>query len=133
FAGVEVEGVYRAVAEVADEQSVIELAETFEGRPGHPPRRIELALFCEPLQQISVRIEDIDEPVPRASDVVMLVLVLKGVSHVQVAIDGRDTEGRVAGGELRVFEHTLRPDGLEVGVEDVYRAGVEVSGEQESP
>ena len=43
----------------------------------------------------------------------------------------RDAEGGVAGRQLRVREHAVRSDRLELRVEDVDRAGVEVSGEQE--
>ena len=37
-AGIEVESVDRSVAEVSDEQRVVEIAEALKGCPGHPPR-----------------------------------------------------------------------------------------------
>src|SRR5205085_11617360 len=52
-ARVEVECVDRAVAEVADEQGVVEFAEPLEGGPGHPPWRVELALAGEALEQVA--------------------------------------------------------------------------------
>src|SRR5205823_14617305 len=46
-ARVEVERVDRAVTEVADKQSVVELRESLERGPCHPPRRVELAVASE--------------------------------------------------------------------------------------
>src|SRR5947209_6957688 len=71
-ARVEVEGVHGAVAEVADQQGIVKLAEALERRPRHAPGRVELALADEPLQQVPLRVEDVDETVARPGDVVVL-------------------------------------------------------------
>jgi hypothetical protein len=85
----------------------------------------------EPIHQIPVGIEDIDEATPRAWDVVFLLRVLQRVGHVKLAVDGRDAEGGVTGRQARVPETGVRADGLKFRIEDVDRAGVKVSGEQE--
>ena len=127
-AGREVVGVDRAVAEVADEQRVVELAVALQGGPGHPPGGVELALAGEPLEQVPLGVEDVDEAVARAGDVVVLGGVLLGVGDVEVAVDGLDAERGVAGRDARVGEGAGDDDGLEVRVEDVDLAVVEVGG-----
>jgi len=45
---VEIKSVHGPIPEVGNKKSVIEAADTFEGRPRHSPGRIELALAHEP-------------------------------------------------------------------------------------
>src|SRR5207247_2284089 len=104
------EGVDRAVAEIADEERVVEVAEPLEGRPGHAPGRVELSAAGKALEQMPGGVEDVDESISRAGDVVLLVGVLLGVGHVEMTVDGRDAEGGKAGGNLRVLESAGRVD-----------------------
>src|SRR5262249_24587700 len=130
LARVEVECIDRAVAEVADKKRVVEVAEALEGRPGHPPWRVELALAGEPLQQISIRVENVDKPVSRSRYIILLIGVLLSIGHVQMAVDGRNAEGGVTGREVRIPETAGSGDRMEVRVEDVDRAGMEIGGEK---
>src|SRR5262249_916170 len=52
---------------------------------------------------------------------------------IEVAVDGGDAEGGEAGRNARVGEGAGDVYGLEVRIEDVHRARVEVGGEEESP
>src|SRR5882724_4438193 len=85
----------RSIAEVTDENGVAEPAKTGR-RKGHTPRRIEVAPRCQAAQQGSVRIEYIDIPQTMPSDFVMLVFILLGIGHVDVATDRLDSERRKA-------------------------------------
>ena len=89
---IEVESVDRSIAKIADEQSIVEIAEAFEGRPGHPPRRIEDTFAGESLEQISLSIEDVDETIARPGDIICFGAVPLGVSHINVTVNCRDPE-----------------------------------------
>src|SRR6202030_2229219 len=86
LAGRGVEGVDPAVTEVPDQDVA---AEGSEGgrRQRHPPRGVEPALAGEPLQQVAVRREDVDEAVAGPGVVIELGRVLFGEGDVQVAAD----------------------------------------------
>src|SRR5450631_3453090 len=58
------------VAEVADQQMVAELAETC-GRKRHSPRRVQLAVRCDAIDQESVGIEDVDDTASRSCGLVV--------------------------------------------------------------
>src|SRR5262249_40078475 len=116
---IEVEGVDRAVTEVAHEQGIVEVAEALKGRPGHAPGRVELALTGEPGQQVPSSVENVDEPVSRPRDVVFLVGVLHGVGDVEMAVDGRDAERSEPGWDVGILERVREVNRSEVGVEDI--------------
>src|SRR5437764_8438338 len=92
IAGVEVERVNSAIAEISDKQRIVELTEALKGRPSHSPRRVKLSLTREPLHKVSFRIENVDKPVARASDIVLFIVVLEGISHIKSGVDGCNTE-----------------------------------------
>src|SRR5262249_12373860 len=115
-ARVEIERVDHAVAEIADEERVVEVAESLERRPRHAPRRVELSLAGEPVDELAVRVEDVHEAVARAGDVVLPVRVLLGVGHVQLRVDRRDSEGRESLWDLVILEASGDADRLEVRI-----------------
>ena len=61
----------------------------------------------------------------------MLVRILERVCHVELGVNRGDAEGRVPARQVRVPELAIVRDLLELRVEDIDRAGVEVGGEQE--
>ena len=69
-AGLQVERVDLAVAEVADEQGVAEPPEVVRG-DGHPVRRVEQPLRGEPRDELAAEGELVDEAVAHARDVVV--------------------------------------------------------------
>src|SRR5262249_5648573 len=115
-----------AISEVADEQVAGEVPKAGR-RHRNAPRRVKRALGRDALQQIAVRVKDVDEAVAAAGDVIVLVGVLQGKRHDQVAADVGDAEGGVALREARVGERGgAEGDRLEVRVEDVDLAAVEI-------
>ncbi len=114
-------GVDAAVAEVADEDVAAEGAEGGR-RERHRPGRVELAAADEPLQQVAVGREDVDEAVAGPCVVVVLAGALLGEGDVEVAADVVDPERGEAGGDRRVGEAV---DEVEVAVEDVDPAEAE--------
>src|SRR5919201_3271881 len=80
-----------------------------------------------------MRVVDVDEAVSRTGDVVGPAGVLLRVGDVEIAVDRGDTEGSEARGDLLVGEGTRDVDRVEVRVEDVDGAGVEVGREEEGP
>src|SRR5262249_55424920 len=84
---VEVKRIDTAVTEVADKGRVVEIAEALEGCPGHPPRRVELALAGEPPQQVPIRVKNVNEPVSWPGNIVFLIGVLQSVGYVEMAVD----------------------------------------------
>src|SRR5438093_372472 len=73
-------------------------------------------------------VEDVDEAVPMAGDVVVSVGVLVRVSDVDLAVEVLNAEGRIAGGDLGIVERAGERGGLEAGVEYVHAIVVEVGG-----
>ena len=90
----EVERVDVAIAKISDEQIAAELPKVSRGN-GQPPWRIEPSSRGHSTEQIAVRVECVDEPVPYTRDVVMLVGVLERVGHVDRAAQVADAERRV--------------------------------------
>src|SRR5205823_1380112 len=84
-------GIDAAIAVVAYEQSAAEPTE-IRRRQGEPPRRIERALGSETLQQVAARVENIDETVALASDVILVGLVLLGIGDEEQIVDVLDVE-----------------------------------------
>src|SRR5262249_20404074 len=103
----------------------------FERSPCHSPRRVERALAGEAFYQHTVGVKDVNEAAPGAGGVILLLGVLLRVSDVQLAVDGRNAEGREARRQMLVSEHASRADRLELRVEHIHCSGVEVGGKQE--
>src|SRR5262249_28873395 len=127
--------VYAPVAEVADQDLAAEAAKR-KRRPGHAPGRVQRAAAGEAAQQVSVGVEDVDEAVPRARDVVVLSAVLFGVTHEQVTVDVRDAKRGVAWRQVGIEEAAVRGcRGKETvasrGAEDIDRPRVKVGRKQE--
>src|SRR5436190_12901861 len=125
LAALRVEGVDLPVAEVADEQVTARGAEALR-RLHDSPRGIERAARGEPAQQVPPLVEDVDEAVVGARDVVLGVRVLLRVADHDVAADRLDPERRVAVRELAVPERAVVADPVELPVPDVHAVVVEV-------
>src|SRR6266576_3665955 len=82
-----------SVAKIADKQLFTETAE-IKRCFGDAPRRIELSLRSEPLDQVAVGVENVDKPVTSTSHVVVLCIILFCVGHDQIAMHVRDSKGR---------------------------------------
>src|SRR5207237_10622981 len=90
----------------------------------------------KPAQQMAVGIEDIHKATAWPRHVVVFLSVLFRVGHEQVAIDVRDAEGRVAGGDIGIGETAVRSRGREQAVragrpEYIDRPSAEVGRVQE--
>src|SRR2546423_246546 len=68
------------------------------------PRRVELAAADDPLEQIAVRGEDVDESVARSRRVIVLARALLGEGDEELAADVVDPERGEARGDGRVGE-----------------------------
>ena len=51
-------------------------------------------MLCETFNQITVGVEDIDEPIARSRDIIMLLGILLCIGNDQVAIDIGNSEWR---------------------------------------
>ena len=120
-----IESMDRAVSKIPDEQSIAEVAEEIR-RQFDSPRRVERAIGYQPLEQVSVEIEHIDEAVARASDVVMLVVVLHRVRYVELVPDPANIERRETRREVWIAEVARHRRGLKRRIEDVDRTGAEI-------
>jgi hypothetical protein len=123
-------GVDAAIAVVADEQSAAELTE-FSRRPGQPPRRVEHALRCQSPDEIARGVENIDETVPGARNVMAPVAVLLSVGNVEEVADVLYVKWSKAWREARILEGALADDRPEILVEDVDRPAAEISSIEE--
>src|SRR5579862_6046701 len=72
-----------AVAKVTDQDLAAEPAECERG-PCHAPGRIERTAAGEAAQEVPVGVEDVDEAVPGARDVIVLLIVLLGIAHEKI-------------------------------------------------
>src|ERR1700726_4105948 len=122
-----IEGVDVAVTEVADQDVA---AESAEGRGGRGPRPggVHPPLAEEPLEEAAVGIEDVDESVARAGEVVMLVRLLLGEGDKELAADVVDPERRKTSRDARIGEAL---DQVEAAVEHLDGAESEVGRVQE--
>ena len=109
-AGLQVERVDLAVAEVADEQGVAELPEVVRG-DGDPVRRVEQPLRGEPRDELAAQGELVDEAVAHARDVVVPGVVLLGVGDEQRAVDVLEAERGEPGRDVRVGERAAGEGG----------------------
>src|SRR6266568_5382607 len=103
FAGHRVDHIDAAVPEVAHQQVAQEAPEG-GGSDRDAPRRVEPAARGGPPDQVSVRVEDVDESVGRTGDVVMQRCILLGVSHVELTAQVRDAEWRKPALDVRIRE-----------------------------
>ena len=130
----QVESVDAAVAKVADEQGIGEVAEPGRGLD-HPPRRIQVAAGHEPLVEMAVHFEYVDEAVASAGRIVLGSRPLLGVSDVELAADRRDAERGITLRDVRIgkrFETALpESDLVELAVDHVDLAVVEIGRVQE--
>ena len=110
---VRIEAIDPSVAEVGDEDPGSGRPE-IEWRARDSPRQIERPVRCEALDEVSFGGKDVDEPLPRTR-------VLRRIGHEQIAVDGRDTEGRIAGGHRGVDEVAFEFHGVELRIEHVDR------------
>src|SRR4029077_21250686 len=114
-------GIDVAIAEVADQDVAAKGAEG-RRRERDRPGGVEPASADEPLQQVAVRCEDVDEAVAGPRVVVVLAGALLGEGNVELAADVVDPERREPGRDRGVDEAV---DEVEVAVEHVDRAEAE--------
>ena len=127
LAGRRVVGVDPPVAEVADEDVAAERAER-RRRHRHGPRRVEPVAADEPLEQVAVRAEHVDEPIAGTGGVIVLRRILLRERHVELATDVVDSERGEPGRDRGIGEAV---DEGEVAVEHVDRPEPEVARVQE--
>src|SRR5215467_6996136 len=92
----------------------------------------------EALNQVSVGVEDIDEPIARAFHVIVMLVVLQGKGDIEKAINVLDAEGsetlgwgagdRAIARQLRVGESI---DEIKFGIELLYLAKAKIGGIEE--
>ena len=120
-------GVDLPVAEVADKQVSAEAAEVRRSH-GQPPRCVQLAMLRDTGDQHSSRVVDVDEPESLPGNLVLGVFILFPVGHENSRADRLNPERRVTRGKTRVNECARSRNEIEVAVEDVDTAVVEVGG-----
>ena len=132
-----IEGSDAPIAEIADEHVVAELPEPF-GDQSQAPRRGDRTMRSEAPVEVPSGVEDIDEPIARTSDVVMMDSVLQGKGDVKVASDVLDAEeGETSGrwaGDRALTRHGRVSEGLDqakMGIELLNGSEAEVGGKQE--
>src|SRR5262249_13026337 len=89
--GSRVIGIDPAVPEVAYQESAAEGAEA-EGRDRETPRRIELALRDQMVNEITLEVVDVDVARARVRHVIMLVRVLRRVRDIEMSVNVGDVE-----------------------------------------
>ncbi len=115
-----------SVAEVADQNRVAERAE-IGGRLNNSPGRVQHAVRREARQQVSVRVERVDDAQPRSDNLFALVVALR-VGDEQPRADRVNRERRVAGRKIRIGERAARSDSGEGRIEHVDAAVAEICG-----
>src|SRR5258705_10625495 len=99
---------------------------------GQSPRRVQCAAGGDATDQLSVGVEHVDQAEPTAGHFVVLVGVLLGVGHVQVALQVLYAERCIARRQFRVDKGACPSDGMERIVEDVDPGGVKISRVQKT-
>src|SRR3954451_23407108 len=107
LAGLEVVGVDPAVAEVAHEQRMAELAEV-TGRAHQAPRGVQLVAADQAADEPALQRVDVDEALAGARLLLVRGRVDLGVGDEQLLADDLDVERRVAVRELVVHERAGR-------------------------
>lgn len=132
-AGGGVESVDAAIAKVADEQRVAELAEIGR-RQRQSPGGVQRLFRCKALDEFPCGAEDIHKAVPWPGDIIMPVFILAGVGDVEVAANVGNAKGGVIGWQREVFKDIAfvwLGNQMEVGVVDINAVVVEVGGIEE--
>src|SRR6266404_5714869 len=124
-AGGSIEGVDRAISEVADQYRISEGSE-FSGRNRDSPRRIQRSARGDPPDEIAVGIEYVYESITGTGHIVMLRGVLQSKGDVEFPAQVGDIEGRVACGKIGVGERPSQRDLGEATIVNVDVSGVEV-------
>src|SRR5579885_107377 len=115
----------RAVAEISDEQRILQITEA-RRRDRHSPGRIQLAARYQRLQQIAVEIENIYVAVAGAGYVRIFRRVLLRVRHIKLSPEVLDIERCEAGGDRWISE-AARQRGLgEIRVVNIDRPVTEI-------
>src|SRR5207244_5091206 len=122
-------GVDLAVPEVPDQQVAAEPPEVARGER-KAPWRIELAAARDAPEQLAVGVEHVDESEAPTGDVVLALAVLLGERHEDPPADRLDAERRKPLRDLAIDERPGRVHVVELVVEDVDAAVVEVRGKQ---
>src|SRR5262245_23529744 len=107
-------------AKVTDEQVMAEPTEIIRSQDDGP-RRIQPTIGLQGHQEVSSRIENVDETQSSTIDFVMLLGILLGKRHGNVAIDVLNIERCEAGRKARIFEGGCRQcERGKIGVEHIH-------------
>ena len=116
-----------AIPKVAHEQVIAESTKIRRGED-QPPGRNELPVRGHALDEVAVGIEDINETMALACDVILFISVLLRISDIELAFQVLNIEGRKSGGDVRVREGTSETGWGKGLVEHVNRASMEIGG-----
>ena len=131
-ARVQVKGVNRAVAEVADKERTRKRAEGC-GSNGHTPRSVERSSRSNATNEAAVGVEEADESGARSVDGIVFegVLLREGHYHLVVG-DNLDAEWGESSGNRRIHERSSeKSGGAESGIVGLNISRVEIRGQNE--
>src|SRR5262245_59556051 len=111
-----------STAKVADEQVTGEPTEMIRSQNGSP-RRVKPAPGLQRHQEVSSRIKNVDETEPSTVDFIVLLGILFGERHSNVAINVLNIEGCEASRKVRIFEGGCRQCKWgKIGVKHIHRS-----------
>ncbi len=101
--GIGIERIDVSIAEISDQQVMTEYAKGTTCK-SQAPWRVQLPLCYQPLDEMAIGIEDIDEPTAQTRDITILLCILFGIRDIELAADSIDAKRRVSCGEVRIGE-----------------------------
>ena len=120
----DVKSVDMTIPEIRNEQISAEFAE-LRRRQRETPGGVQFSVGYEPLNLVSIQVEDVQEAVDWPGNVIMLVLVLEGESYIQFVVDVLNSKWGIARRQVGISK-ILHP--REVRVVHFHRATAEVIG-----
>ena len=131
-AGIGIECVDVAIAEIADQQIMAELAKR-TACESQAPRRVQLTVCYQPLDEMAVGIEDIDDPMAGTRDVTILLCILFGIRDVEFATEILNVKRRIPPGEVWIGEGAREGGRSKILIEHIDGARVDIGGIKEDP
>src|SRR5438874_3563453 len=125
-----IEHVDATIAKIAYQQIVAELAKIGRGE-SHAPGRVEIAVRNKAADEITIGVENINEPVTMARYVIVLGRILFCICHVEIATDVFNVERRVTCRNVRVSEGPSKVGGRKIHIKNIDGASMEVSSVEE--
>ncbi len=131
-AGIGIERVDVSIAEISHQQVMAELAKgtTCESQA---PRRVQLTVCYQSLDEMAIGIENIDEPMTSTRDVTILLCILFGIRDVEFATEILNVKRRIPPGEVWIGEGAREPGRSKLLIEYIDGARVEIGGIKEDP